>query len=65
MVISYEGLWKKLAEKNLQRRNLEKDLNLSSATIAKLGKGETVSLKVLVKICKYLKCDLGDVASLN
>ncbi|NLL77182.1 MAG: helix-turn-helix domain-containing protein, partial [Clostridiales bacterium] len=43
MAVSYNGLWKILIDKNLQRKDLTEELNISSATIAKMGKGEQVS----------------------
>ena len=64
MAISYNGLWKLLIDKNLQRKDLEQELKLSPSTIAKMGRGEAVSMSVLVKICNYLDCDFGDVVSL-
>lgn len=65
MSISYNGLWKKLIDKNLQRKDLIETLNISSSTFAKMGKGEPVSLTVLERICKYLGCDIGEVVSFN
>ncbi|RKM55713.1 XRE family transcriptional regulator [Butyrivibrio sp. X503] len=65
MSISYNGLWKKLIDKNLQRKDLIETLNISSSTFAKMGKGEPVSLTVLERICEYLVCDIGDVVSFN
>ena len=63
MHISYNGLWKMLIDKNLQRKDLIEQLNISSSTFAKMGKGEPVSLSVLEKMCSYLNCDIGDVMS--
>lgn len=63
MSISYNGLWKLLIDKNLQRKDLIDRLNISSSTFAKMSKGEPVSLTVLEKICEYLGCDIGDVVS--
>ena len=63
MAVSYNGLWKKLIDKNLQKKDLTEDLNISSTTIAKMGKGEMVSMNVLERICKYLNCDIGDIMS--
>ena len=65
MSISYNGLWKMLIDRNMQKKDLLKDLSISSATIAKMGKGESVSLEVLERICKYLNCDIGDVVSFD
>lgn len=63
MAVSYNGLWKKLIDKNLQKKDLAENLNISSTTIAKMGKGEMVSMNVLERICKYLNCDIGDIMS--
>lgn len=63
MAISYNGLWKKLIDKNMQKTDLAMELNISSATIAKMGKGESVSMDVLERICAYLECNIGDVMS--
>lgn len=61
MAISYNGLWKILIDKNMQKKDLASQLNISSATIAKMGKGEIVSMEVIERICSHLKCNIGDV----
>ncbi|NBH24563.1 XRE family transcriptional regulator [Lachnospiraceae bacterium] len=43
MIVSYIGLWKILLEKGLQKQDLVEHAGLSSATAAKMGKGEPVS----------------------
>lgn len=63
MAISYNGLWKLMIDKNYQKKNLIEDLNISSATIAKMGKGESVSVDVLERICEYMNCNIGDIMS--
>lgn len=63
MSVSYNGLWKILIDKNMYRKELAEQLNISSATIAKMGKGESVSLDVLERICAYLDCNIGDIVS--
>lgn len=63
MVVSYIGLWKILLEKGLQKRDLVEHAGLSSATVAKMGRGEPVSNKVLEKVCAYLKCSVNDIIS--
>lgn len=47
MAVSYNGLWKILIDKKLQKKDLTEQLNISSTTIAKMGKGEKVSMDVL------------------
>lgn len=61
MAVSYNGLWKLLIDKNLKKVHLIEKLGISSSTIAKMGKGETVSMAVIEKICDYLDCDFGDI----
>lgn len=63
MVVSYIGLWKILLEKGLQKLDLVEHTGLSSATVAKMGKGESVSNKVLEKVCTYLECSVNDIIS--
>ena len=63
MTISYTGLWKMLIDKNMYKKDLATKLNISSATMAKMGKGESVSMDVLQRICEYLECDIGDIMS--
>lgn len=58
---SYKGLWKLLIEKEMTREKLRSALGISSATIAKMGRGENVSMDVLNKICNHLGCTLSDV----
>ncbi len=63
MAVSYNGLWKMLIDKNMYKKDLAAELNISSATMAKMGKGENVSMDVLLKICDYMDCDIGDIMS--
>ena len=65
MQVSYNGLWKILIDKNMQKKDLVEKLKLSSTTVAKMGRGEPVSFKVLEKICNYLECEVGDIISFN
>lgn len=61
MVVSYKKLWKLLIDKDLMKKDLQSKAGVSWATITKMSKGEPVSTEVLMKICKYLQCDVGDV----
>ncbi len=63
MTVSYNGLWKLLIDKGLKKQDLVEKVGLSSSTIAKMGKGENVSMDVLQKICDYLDCNVGDIMS--
>ncbi len=64
MYISYDRLWKLLIDKKMNKQDLKKVTGLSSATIAKLGKGANVTTDVLIKICEALECGLEDIMEL-
>ena len=61
MKISYKKLWMLLIEKDVTKPTLRKELGLSTGTMSKLNKGEDVALSVLLRICDYLNCDIGDI----
>ena len=61
MAISYNGLWKLLIDNNMNKTDLMNKVKLSSSSIAKMSKGEPVSMQVLEKICENLDCDFGDL----
>ncbi|NWO22402.1 helix-turn-helix transcriptional regulator [Oribacterium sp. oral taxon 102] len=61
MIVSYNGLWKLLIDKNMKKMDLVQKVGISTSTLAKMGKGEPVSLEVLGKICDKLGCDFGDI----
>lgn len=65
MYISYDRLWKLLIDKKMNKQDLKKVTGLSSATIAKLGKGANVTTDVLIKICEALECGLEDIMELK
>jgi len=61
MKVSYKKLWKLLIDKDMMKKDLQKEAGVSWATITKISKGETVSTEVLMKICNVLHCDVGDI----
>ena len=61
MTVSYMGLWKILLEKGMKKQDLVEKVGLSSSTVAKMGKGEPVSNKVLEKLCAYFECNVNDI----
>lgn len=61
MKISYKKLWVLFIEKDITKPQLRRDLNLATGTMSKLNKGEDVALSVLLRICDYLNCDIGDI----
>lgn len=65
MNISYNGLWKILIDHNMKKTSLISEVGISSSTLAKMSKGEVVSMEILIKICAYFDCDFGDIVSYN
>lgn len=64
MSISYNRLWKLIRDNHMMKKDLKIQAKLSDGTIAKLGKNESVSPDVLVRICKVLQCDIGDIVEI-
>lgn len=65
MAANYIKLWKILLDKNLKRTDLKDLANISSSTLAKLGKNDYVSMESLEKICSALQCNVGDIVDFN
>ena len=61
MAISYNKLWKLLIDKGMRKIDLMKAAGIGTTTLSKLGKNQFVSMEVLVKICKVLDCNIGDM----
>ena len=61
MKISYNKLWKLLIDKDMKRKDLQEAAGISSASIAKLGRGDNITTDVRLKICETLNCKLEDI----
>lgn len=61
MKVSYNKLWKLLIDRKMKRGGMREAAGISSFTLAKLGKDEYVSMRILSQICTSLKCDIGDI----
>lgn len=64
MPVDYRKLWILLIEKNMTKPQLRKAANVSPSTFTKLNKNELVAMDVLVKICRVLNCDFGDIVEI-
>lgn len=64
MEVSYKKLWKILIDRDMKKKDLQAKAGISWASVTKLSKGETVSMEVLIKVCKTLNCDIGDIMEL-
>ena len=61
MRMSYKKLWLMLVEKEISQATLRKDLSIATGTMTKLRRNEEVALSVLLRICEYLDCNIGDI----
>mgnify|MGYP004663290595 CR=1 FL=1 len=61
MSVSYDKLWKLLIDKKKTRTQLKDEAGISFNVLAKMGKGDFVSMESLYKICSTLHCSIGDV----
>lgn len=61
MNVSYKKLWKLLIDKDMSKTDLRLAIGASTATMAKLSKGNDVSMDTLSRICEKLHCNVGDV----
>ncbi len=61
MRISYNKLWKLLIDKEMTKMQLKEAAGISSASIAKLGKGGNITTDILLKICETLNCHIEDI----
>ena len=50
-----------LVARDMKKKDLQELAGVSSSTMAKLAKGEYVSLEVLVKICVALDVQIEDI----
>ena len=61
MNISYKKLWILLVEKDISQAKFRKDLNIATGTMTKMRRNEEVALSILLRICEYLDCNIGDI----
>ena len=61
MAVSYDKLWKLLIDKRMNKTDLRLKADMSTSTLAKLSKNEVVSMDVMLRICKVLDCNVGDI----
>lgn len=65
MGVKYNKLFKLLIDKNMKKTDLRLATGISPNTLTKLSNNQYVSMEVLVKICKALDCDVGDIMEIE
>lgn len=61
MAVNYNKLWKLLIDNNMNKTDLRIKADIGTATLAKLGKNQPVSMDVMLKICSVFSCNIADV----
>ena len=64
MAVSYNRLWKLLIDKKMSKADLRRQAGLAPNTMTKLNRDEEVSMTVLIKVCKALNVDIGEIMEL-
>lgn len=65
MAVSYNKLWKLLIDKGMTKTELRMATDMSTTTLARLGKNATVSMDIMLRICQVLDCNLGDIIDVS
>ena len=65
MEVSYNPLFKLLIDKGMKKTDLAKEADLTSGTLAKLSKHQTVSMETLIKICLCLDCTFDAIVEIK
>lgn len=65
MNVDYKKLWKLLIDKDMKKTDLIPVAGISTNVLAKMNKGEFVSMESIQKVCKALNCDVGDICVVN
>lgn len=61
MAVSYKKLWHLLLDRDMMKKDLEEQAEISHYAMNKLSHDENVSTEVLGKICKTLDCTIDDI----
>lgn len=61
MAIKYYRLFDLLQRRGMKKTDLLKIAGISSPTLAKLSKGESVTTEIINRICQSLKCQPEDI----
>ena len=59
--ISYNKLWKMLIDKEMKKSDLKEKAGISSASLAKLGKGDNITTDVLLRIWEVMDCHIENI----
>lgn len=61
MASSYKKLWKLLIDRDMKKKDLEEQANISHYTMNKLNHGANITTDILERICDTLNCSMDDI----
>lgn len=61
MDVCYNKLFKLLIDKGMMKTEFAKEVGISQGTLAKLSKNETVSMDVIIRICRKFNCTIDEI----
>lgn len=61
MAVSYKKLFKLLIDRDMKKKDLQQEANLSQHTMRKLSKNEAITTDTLAKICRCLNCTVDEI----
>jgi len=65
MAVNYNNLWKLLIDKKMNKTELKEASGISFNVMARMGKGEPISMESIEKICLTLNCNIGDIIEIT
>ena len=59
--MSYKRLWKLLIDKDMKKKDLEKNTGISNYVISKMNRGDNITVDIIGRICRALNCTPNDI----
>ena len=65
MTVSYKKLWKLLIDREMKKKDLQKEADISQYVMLRLSRNLSVNSDALAKICRALDCGFDDIMEIN
>ena len=61
MAVSYKKIVHLLIDRNMKKKDLQREASLTSYAMNKLGRDEAVTTDILARVCRSLDCTVDDI----
>ena len=61
MTVRYDKLWALMKQNKMKKSGLAKAADISQYAMTKLNQSKTISMDIMVRLCKIFHCDIGDL----